>query len=443
MKFTKILILAAFAFPSSIIWGQSSINTNDTLSLSLSQIWLKAELFSRTVLIKKEAVNISQEEVRDAQTERLPELGIGGSVEKATNIPIYENGLFSSPKQHEVIHTLYRLGTDMNLNIYNGGKLNLEILKDKTLHQLSVLQKDKTISDIHLTAASLYLELQKSFIFRDLMIEHIADQEKQLAQIKAFHKNGIVLKNDLLRVELTLSKKKMALVEIQNDILIATQKLNILIGEPDNRVVQPDNLSDPKENPLASYEEVLENALNHSFSYQISAKKTGLSEIHLRQIQANVRPRLTLYGEFYYANPQIFLYPYNPYWYSLGIGGLKASFPLSSFYQNKHKEKSARWEVLQEEEIHKDVEDGVRQQVKEAYLRYTEALLQIDVAKTNKAQADENARITKNAYFNQAALITDLLDADIQALQARFDLASAKITAQYKYYTLQNIIGIL
>lgn len=443
MKFTKILILAAFAFPSSIIWGQSSINTNDTLSLSLSQIWLKAELFSRTVLIKKEAVNISQEEVRDAQTERLPELGIIGSVEKATNIPIYENGLFSSPKQHEVIHTLYRLGTDMNLNIYNGGKLNLEILKDKTLHQLSVLQKDKTISDIHLTAASLYLELQKSFIFRDLMIEHIADQEKQLAQIKAFHKNGIVLKNDLLRVELTLSKKKMALVEIQNDILIATQKLNILIGEPDNRVVQPDNLSDPKENPLASYEEVLENALNHSFSYQISAKKTGLSEIHLRQIQANVRPRLTLYGEFYYANPQIFLYPYNPYWYSLGIGGLKASFPLSSFYQNKHKEKSARWEVLQEEEIHKDVEDGVRQQVKEAYLRYTEALLQIDVAKTNKAQADENARITKNAYFNQAALITDLLDADIQALQARFDLASAKITAQYKYYTLQNIIGIL
>lgn len=443
MKFTKILILAAFAFPSSIIWGQSSLNTNDTLSLSLSQIWLKAELFSRTVLIKKEAVNISQEEVRDAQTERLPELGIIGSVEKATNIPIYENGLFSSPKQHEVIHTLYRLGTDMNLNIYNGGKLNLEILKDKTLHQLSVLQKDKTISDIHLTAASLYLELQKSFIFRDLMIEHIADQEKQLAQIKAFHKNGIVLKNDLLRVELTLSKKKMALVEIQNDILIATQKLNILIGEPDNRVVQPDNLSDPKENPLASYEEVLENALNHSFSYQISAKKTGLSEIHLRQIQANVRPRLTLYGEFYYANPQIFLYPYNPYWYSLGIGGLKASFPLSSFYQNKHKEKSARWEVLQEEEIHKDVEDGVRQQVKEAYLRYTEALLQIDVAKTNKAQADENARITKNAYFNQAALITDLLDADIQALQARFDLASAKITAQYKYYTLQNIIGIL
>jgi outer membrane protein TolC len=85
----------------------------------------------------------------------------------------------------------------------------------------------------------------------------------------------------------------------------------------------------------------------------------------------------------------------------------------------------------------------VRQQVKEAYLRFKEALLQIDVAQVNVAQAEENARIIKNSYFNQAALITDLLDADVQVLQARFDLASAKITAQNKYYLLQNIIGTL
>ena len=185
------------------------------------------------------------------------------------------------------------------------------------------------------------------------------------------------------------------------------------------------------------------NTLQHSFPYHITEQQTRLSEIHLKQVQANVRPRLTLYGDFYYANPQIFLYPYNPYWYSLGIGGLKASFPLSSFYHNKHKERSARLEVLKEEEAHKDVADQIRQQVNEAYLRYTEALLQIEVAKTDVAQAEENARIIKNSYFNQAALITDLLDADVLVLQARFDLAAAKITAQNKYYTLQNIIGVL
>lgn len=444
MNLLKInTVLAAILLNSSISMGQPPLHRKDTLQLSLSEIWQKAEQSSRNITIKKEASAISEEEVRDAITERLPELGVSGSMEKATNIPIYENGLFSHPVQHEVIHTLYRLGSDMNLNIYNGGKLNLKIEEEKTHHHITVIQKEQTVSDIHYTAASLYLELQRSLIFRDLMQEDIADQEKQLAQIRAFHKNGVVLKSDVLRAELGLSKRKMTLVQIQNDILIANQKLNIIIGESDDLVVRPEVLSDPKANPLATYEDVLAVALQHSFPYHISEQNTRLSEIHLRQIKANVRPKLTLYGEFYYANPQIFLYPYNPYWYSLGIGGVKASFPLSSLYHNVHKERAARLEVLKEEEAHKDVEDHVRQQVKEAYLRYKEALLQIDVADTNVAQAEENARIIKNSYFNQASLITDLLDADIQVLQARFDLAAAKITAQNKYYLLQNLLGTL
>lgn len=439
----KTLLLAVLAFPFSIVWGQTVSDKNDTLSLSLTQVWQKAEQNSRSITINKEAVNISQEEIKDAQSERLPELGVSGSIEKATNIPIYVNGLFTHPEQHEVIHTLYRLGTDLDLNIYNGGKLNLKIQQDKTLHQLSIIEKDKTVSDIHLAAAALYLELQRSLIFRDLMTNDIADQEKQLLQIRAFLKNGVVLKSDVLRAELSLSKRKMTLVQIQNDILIANQKLNIIIGEPDDRVVHPDPLADPKNNALASYDEVLAEALQHSFPYHISEQKTKLSEIQLKQVRANVRPKVTLYGDFYYANPQIFLYPYNPYWYSLGIGGLRASFPLSSLYHNVHKERAARMELMKEEETHKDVEDKVRQQVKEAYLRFKEALLQIDVAQVNVAQAEENARIIKNSYFNQAALITDLLDADVQVLQARFDLAASKITAQNKYYLLQNIIGTL
>lgn len=150
-----------------------------------------------------------------------------------------------------------------------------------------------------------------------------------------------------------------------------------------------------------------------------------------------------MYGDFYYANPQIFLYPYNPYWYSLGVTGLKASFPISSLYHNIHKVRAAKLELEKEEEAHKDTEDKVRQQVKEAFLRYKEAIIQIGVSEVNVAQAQENARIIRHTYFNQASLITDLLDADIQVLQTQFELASAKIAAQNKFYLLQHITGVL
>ena len=99
--------------------------------------------------------------------------------------------------------------------------------------------------------------------------------------------------------------------------------------------------------------------------------------------------------------------------------------------------------MKREEIAHEETGDVIRQQVKEAYLRYEEALTRIDVAETNIRQATENARIVNNTYFNQLSLVTDLLDADTQLLQTRFDLVSAKIAARVQYYQLQKVIGNL
>lgn len=424
-------------------YGQELDSMHDTLKISLSDLWLKAEQNSRAVKISNENVRISHEETQDAVFDRLPEMGVKGTAEKASNIPIYDNGLFSPPSYHEVIHNLYRVGADFYLNIYNGNKLNLKIEENKTLHQISQIEKNETVSQIRYRSAALFLDLQKSIIFLNLIKEDISDQEKQLVEIKAFYKNGVILKSDVLRIELDLSKRKMMLVQIENDILILTQKINIIIGERDDRVIAPLLEVVPSANEMSSYDNCLKQAFKHSFPYHISEQRTELSKIHLRQIKANVRPKIGLYGDFYYANPQIFLFPYNPYWYSLGVAGVKASFPISSLYHNIHKEKGARIELDKEEELHKDTEDKVRQQVKEAYLRYKEALIQIEVAEVNVAHAAENARIIKDTYFHQTSLVTDLLDADVQVIQTKFELASAKIIAQNKYYLLQNIMGIL
>lgn len=443
MRILSVVLFPLFFYQSSFAYSDTAgISEGDTLHISLQEAWSKADEHSRLIAIKRKATYVKNEDVKDARMERYPELGVMGSAEKATNIPIYDNGLFSKPSEHEVIHTLYHVGADFYLNLYNGNKLNLKIAEEKTLHEISLIQQEQTISDIHYKTAALYLDLQKYRIFRNLISKDIADQEKQLKEIRAFHKNGTVLKSDVLRVELELSKRKMVLVTIENDILITTQKLNIIIGEPDERILLPIDIN-TQWDEHTTYEQYLAEALQHSFSYHISEQQTELSKIHLRQIKANVLPKLGMYSDFYYANPQIFLYPYNPYWYSLGVAGLKASFPLSELYHNVHKTRAARLELEKEEEAHKETEDKVRQQVKEAYLRYKEALVQIQVAETNVAQAEENARIIKNTYFNQTSLVTDLLDADVQVLKTHFELAAARIIAQNKYYLLQNITGIL
>lgn len=428
---------------SLLISKAATAQTKDTFRITLQEAWQKAEAHSRLIQITGKAAEIAGEEVRDAQLERLPEVGMTGSAEKATNMSIYENGIFSgATQQHEIIHNLYKVGADFYLNLYNGSKQNLKIRENRLLQQIAEIKKEEATSGIRYKTAALYLDLQKSLVFRDLIIKDIADQEKQLKEIRAFHKNGTVLRSDVLRVELELSRRKMALVTIENDILIASQKLNIIMGEPDDQVILP-TAFEPAAQPHEDYNNYLAVALEHSFSYHISERQTELSKTNLQQVKASIMPKVGLYGDYWYSNPQIFLFPYNPAWYSLGVTGIKVTLPVSELYHNTHKVSAARIELEKEEEAHRDTEDKVRQQVKEAYLRYKESLVQIGVAEDNVAQAEENARIIKNTYFNQASLITDLLDADVQLLQTRFELAAARIIAQDKFYLLQNITGVL
>ncbi len=436
---TGILLLFNFIFS----WAQQVHNLNKSQTLSLSDVWHRAEKFSKSIEIKELKIKQSDALLKNAHAERLPELSIRGNYEKATNIPIYEDGLFNKPTQHEVIHDLYKIGVDGYLNIYNGNKINLKIAEEETLHHIALEQKNFTVSEIKLQATAHYLTLQKSRIFRSLMIQDIAEQEKQLAEIRNYHKHGVVLKSDVLRVELKLSRQKMSLVEIENDILIATQRLNIIIGEPDEKLISVSDEIGSDSLHLKSYEEYLAEAMEKSYENRISEHETKLRKIEFKNVRANVSPKIGMYGDFYYANPQIFLYPYNDHLYSLGLGGIKASFPISEIYHNKHKAKAAKIAFLQQEIEHADTQDKVRNQVKEGYLRFKESIIRIDVAKVNVAQATENLRIVRNTYFNQASLITDLLDADVQLLESRFDLAAAQISAQLHYFKLQNILGTL
>ncbi|WP_449436998.1 TolC family protein [Pedobacter steynii] len=123
------IICVLMGLKTTFLCAQKQIETKTALPLSLSEVWQKADAFSKAIQIKKTGLEASHHKVKDAYAERLPELSVGGNIEKATNIPIYENGLFHKPTQHEVIHTLYKINAEGYFNIYNGGKTNININK--------------------------------------------------------------------------------------------------------------------------------------------------------------------------------------------------------------------------------------------------------------------------------------------------------------------------
>ena len=413
------------------------------IPLTLKQVWEKAAINSKAVQIKDLRIKSSAEGIKDAKAERLPEIDVDGEYARVTNMPVYENGLFHTPEQFPVLHTYYKAEGSAYLNLYNGGKTNLEIDARKSENKIAGEQSKLTISEIKLRAAAYYLDMQRSLEFKDLLLKDITAQEKQLTQIRTLQKNGVVLKSDVLRAELKLSKQKLSLVTLDNDLAIANQKLNILIGLPDEQRVDPVQPVNLDTTSTRSYADYLADAEGNAYQLKISEQETELRGLQLKNVEANVSPKVGLFAEYSYSYPQILFFPYSGNLYGLGFYGIKASFAISSFYHNSHKTKIAKLNYEGQEIEHAETQDNIRQQVNEAYLRFKEALNRVEVSKTSIKQATENRRIINNTYFNQTSLITDLLDADTQLLQTRFDLAAAQIAAQLQYYQLQNITGKL
>jgi outer membrane protein len=413
------------------------------VQLTLNQAWAKATENNKRIRMQQLRVAGSAEEVLDAKAERLPEINTEAEYGKVSNLPVFANGLLHTPEQFPVEHTFYRLGGDAYLNLYNGNKTNTNISRQQLIHQIRSEQKHQTVSEVKLQVAAFYLDLQRSIAFKALIEKNIENQERQLKDIRQLQKNGVVLKSDVLRAELQLSRQNLTLTQINNDIAIATQKLNILIGDPDEQRITPTPLAVVASPPVKSYPEYLEEALANSHENKISEEETRLSKLQLVATKANLNPRLGLFANYAYSYPQIQFYPYSINLYGLGTAGIKASFSIDAFYHNRHKVKASEIELKTQELEHQNTQDQTRQKVNEAYLRYKESLNRIKVAETNIIQARENSRIVNNTYFSQLSLVTDLLESNTQLLQTEFDLAAARIAAQMQYYQLQNIIGNL
>ena len=437
-------IFFSFLFYSSFSFSQNlPQQTSLEMPLSMEELFAKAVQNTLEINLTTLEAKARKEEISESKRERFPEIALKGNYEYATNIPVYEDGLFHKPTQHEVIHLLYKVSTEYYFNVYNGNKLNLKINEKEIASEVAEIQKNSSISEVKLQACIHYLNLQRSRVYKKLITNDIANQEKQLDEIKSLYSNGVILKSDVLRIELKLSNQKMMLIRIENDIAIANQKLNILLGLPDHQLIDPFEEMNPSLANLQSYEDYLNVAENKAYDYHISEKLVELKKINLKKVKANVKPKVGLYGEFYLANPQIFLYPYSPSNYTLGIFGVRASIPLSDLFINKPKERIAKINLEREEVEHHHVDDKMRQQVFEKLQRFKESLIQIEVSQSDINQSEENARIVKQNYIHQSALITDLLDADVQSLQSKFNYASSKIEAQIHYYQLQNVLGTL
>lgn len=127
------------------------------------------------------------------------------------------------------------------------------------------------------------------------------------------------------------------------------------------------------------------------------------------------------------------------YWY-VGVG---VSFKLSSLYKANKSIRRARYSTNVSRLRQNDVLEQTSLAVQADYTKYLEAYDEVATLEKSVQLATENYGVIENRYRNDIALVTDMLDASNQLLDAELQLANARINVIFNYYKLRNTSGNL
>ena len=440
-------LLAITISTAAAYQAQAQTNSQAQLVLTLDKAWQQTEAYNKEVQLQRQQVAISQELVKDRQTERLPRVTTRGEYTYLGALYGYEpKHWLKNPESVPVPPSphVYSAAVGAEWDVYTGGRIKNQVETQAVNAEVEGQRLSLTREDIRLRVAQVYLELKRNLVYRELTQGNITESERRLKQIQSLYKNGVVLRSDVLRAELQTSRQQLLLTEINNNITLASQRLNILMGVPEDQPNVPaEDILPATATLTGSYEDYLRQAQGQAPELQVAGLQTRLSQLRLENTEVIRRPQVGLFAGYSYNFPNRLTFPFVPQIYSFGQVGVRVSYNITGRYYDRHAERAAELGLERQKLAEQNVLDEKREEVKTAYVRFQETLERIRIAQQNIQQASENYRIVNSTYFNQLALLTDLLDADNQLLQSRFDLITAQVQAATQYYQLQKALGTL
>ena len=122
----------------------------DSLRISLADLISKS--LQNSKYIEQSHLQLQEKviAIQQQRMELLPKISIRASASYASNMPVYDKGIFAKPSQHDVIHYLYDTGLDFYLNLYNGHRDLMKIESKKLEMELANIDWKSSTAQIKL-----------------------------------------------------------------------------------------------------------------------------------------------------------------------------------------------------------------------------------------------------------------------------------------------------
>lgn len=433
------LAFIALCLSSNALFAQASrqLSLQEAVQLSIEN--------NKSLKVSAAKVEQAGAELSEAKMNQYPDLKISGSylrinqpnVDMKVKLGGSGSGEGSSAQEIKVDQVAYGMAT-ASVPLFSGLRIRNGIESAKYLKKAAELDAVKDKDEVIQNTVAAYYNLYKAQAAVKLVNENLKQAQQRVKDFSNMEQNGLIARNDLLKVQLQESNVELALVEAENNQKIANFNMNLMLGLEEKTDLTLDDSGLGAMHKIQSLEEWETTAISSRSDYQALAQRQEAAKAGVRAANGSYYPSVALTGGYVAANIPNFLTVTNAL--NVGVG---MSYNLASLYKNGAKVKQAK---AQQEQLHwssAELNDGIRMQIHQAYQNYLESQKKIEVYAKAVEQATENYRITKNKYDNALATTTDLLDADVAQLQAGINYEYAKADAVVAYNKLNETAGLI
>lgn len=304
--------------------------------------------------------------------------------------------------------------------------------------EMAGVNREAARSRIRFMLTGFYLDLYKLQNALKVYDRNIELAKVVIKDTKARQEAGVALQNDVTRYELQLKNLELARKRVSNSVEILNYDLVTMLGLPADVQIQPDTTLLNRSLPVEGLGYWQQQAESNAHPIKQSALAVEMSERGEQLARAGRRPTVALIAANNFDGPITIEVPtinknFN-YWY-VGVG---VSFKLSSLYKANKGIKQAQYKTALNRRRQDEVQEQTPLAVQADYTKYLEAYDEVSTLEKSVQLATENYSVVENRYRNDIALVTDMLDASNQLLDAESQLANARINVIFNYYKLKN-----
>jgi len=377
---------------------------------------------------------------KEANDRKLPDVNVSASylyLPIKPTIHLKSDSGSNGGSNTNVSQAMYGMA-NVSYPIYAGGKLKYAIESAKFLEEAAKLDAADNKEAVILNTINAFSNLYKSAAVVNLVKENLEQSNQRVKDFANLEKNGLLARNDLLKVELQSSNIELTLLDAENNLKIAGVNMALMLGLPEQTILIPDSASLQVINNVKTLEEYEQLALMERNDLNALVLRKKVAGLGIKNVKADYYPSVALTAGYIAADLPGFLTITNAV--NVGVG---VKYSLSSLWKTKSRVTQAEAMVRQLDASQLMLNDQVRLQINQDYQNYLLSQKKIQVYQKAVEQAAENYRITKNKYDNALATTTDLLDADVAQLQSRLNLTNAGADAVVAYNKLLQTAGIL